>query len=90
MRIERIGGWHRRRKQFHSRGTKRNIHCDAAICNACICLCNKVSTVKYLGVGGPAALPGFSPMTGGCLVVVAQCHSTGVSLIAGLEYGMER
>ena len=42
---------HRRRKQFYFWGAKRNIHCDVAICAACMNI-NKVSRVKHGGGGG--------------------------------------
>ena len=42
---------HRRRKQFHFGEAEHNIHCDMAICAACMNI-NKVSRVKYWGGGG--------------------------------------
>ena len=53
---------HRRRKHFHlfffggggGGGGERNIHCDTAICAACMNI-NKVSRVKYWGALAPLA-----------------------------------
>ena len=38
--------FHRHRKQFHFGGTERNIHCDLAICAACMNI-NKVSRITF-------------------------------------------
>ena len=46
----------RRRKQFHFGEAKRNIHCNATICTACMNI-NKLSRVKYWGGGALTPRP---------------------------------
>ena len=60
--------YHERRKRFHfrgggggGRGVKHNIHCDVAVCAACMSI-NEVLRVKYLGMGGGGTLGSLAPL----------------------------
>ena len=64
-------------RQHHCRseGAKRNIHCDTAICTACMNI-NKLSGIKYWEGPGPPAPPVPTPM-----LILVCCLGNGVIFI---------
>ena len=69
---------HRRRKQFHFEGAEHNIHCNTAICTACMNI-NKVSRVKYwvYAVGSNLTFTGNATFLGNSAGIVADHDNSG-------------
>ena len=69
---------HRRRKQFHFEGAEHNIHCNTAICTACMNI-NKVSGVKYwvYAVGSNLTFTGNATFLGNSAGIVADHDNSG-------------